>query len=261
MSMIKAVSLYKTFHTRGQQLLEVLNNVSLTIEKNEVVCIIGHSGAGKSVFLRTLNCLETIDDGQIYIEDKLLVDCYKGKNRIKINKKERKNILLETGMVFQQFNLFPHKTVLENVKLAPIFVRKLSSEEANEKSMQILERVGLSNKIDVYPSRLSGGEQQRVAIARALAMEPKIMFFDEPTSSLDPQATVEVLAVMKQLASAGMTMLVVSHEMNFVREAADRVVFMHKGSILETGTVQQLFNNPENDQTRLFLQSILGDNR
>ncbi|MCL2721462.1 MAG: amino acid ABC transporter ATP-binding protein [Treponema sp.] len=260
--MIKTVSVSKTFITQDQvnkrisKPLNVLKNVSLTVEQNEVVCIIGPSGAGKSTFLRCLNHLETIDEGQIYIEDKLLFDCHNGKNKIKMSNNERNKILLEVGMVFQQFNLFPHKTALENVKLAPIHVRKLSVEEAQEKSLQILDRVGLIDKIDSYPSALSGGQQQRLAIARSLAMEPRIMLFDEPTSSLDPQLSNEVLSVMKQLASDGMTMLVVSHEMGFAREAADRVVFMDEGSILETGSPKQIFENSANNRIKQFLQSV-----
>lgn len=257
MSMIKTVSLSKTFHTKGRKPLEVLKNVSLTVEQSEVVCIIGPSGAGKSTYLRVLNHLETIDEGQIYIEDKLLFDCHNKSNRVKMPHSERNKTLLEIGMVFQRFNLFPHKTALENVMLAPMHVRKLSFDEARERSMQIMERVGLGDKINTYPSQLSGGQQQRVAIARALAMEPRIMLFDEPTSSLDPELVGEVLAVMKQLAKAGMTMLVVSHEMGFAREAADRVVFMFEGSILEEGKPEQLFSNPSNDRTRQFLQSVL----
>jgi ABC-type polar amino acid transport system ATPase subunit len=170
---------------------------------------------------------------------------------------ERNKALLEVGMVFQRFNLFPHKTALENVMLAPVNVRKLGHEEARQKSIQILERVGLGDKINVFPAQLSGGQQQRVAIARALAMEPRIMLFDEPTSSLDPELVGEVLAVMKQLAQAGMTMIVVSHEMGFAREVADKVLFMYEGLILESGTPDVIFNNPANDRTRQFLQSVL----
>ena len=256
--MIKTAGLCKTFHGgHGRGPLEVLKNVSLTVEQSEVVCIIGPSGAGKSTYLHTLNRLETIDEGQIYIEDNLLFDCHNGVNSVKMHSDERSKILLEVGMVFQRFNLFPHMTALENVMLAPLHVRKLSDGDARIRSMQILERVGLSDKIDTYPSKLSGGQQQRVAIARALAMEPRIMLFDEPTSALDPELVGEVLAVMKQLASAGMTMLVVSHEMGFAREVADRVVFMYEGSILEAGTPEQMFSNPSNDRTRQFLQSVL----
>ena len=257
MSMVKTAGISKTFHTHGRKPLDVLKNVSLTVEQSEVVCIIGPSGAGKSTYLRTLNHLETIDEGQIYIEDKLLFDCNNGVNRIKMPNEERNKTLLEVGMVFQRFNLFPHMTALENVMLAPLHVRKLSHGDAQVRSMQILERVGLGDKISTYPSKLSGGQQQRVAIARALAMEPRIMLFDEPTSSLDPELVGEVLAVMKQLASAGMTMLVVSHEMGFAREAADRVVFMYEGVILEEGAPEQIFTNPSHDRTRQFLQSVL----
>jgi len=258
MSMIKTVGVSKTFHSRdGRGPLEVLKNVSLTVEQKEVVCIIGPSGSGKSTYLRTLNRLETIDEGQVFIEDKLLFDCRRGINSVKMHHDERNKILLEIGMVFQRFNLFPHKTALENVMLAPINVRKLPVEEARERSRKILERVGLGDKLDAFPSQLSGGQQQRVAIARALAMGPKIMLFDEPTSALDPELVGEVLAVMKQLANDGMTMLVVTHEMGFAREAADRVVFMSDGVFLEEETPEELFGNPRNDRTRQFLQSVL----
>jgi polar amino acid transport system ATP-binding protein len=256
--MIKTIGLHKTFHgTQGRKPLKVLNDVSLTVEHKEVICIIGPSGAGKSTYLRTLNRLETIDEGQIYIEDKLLFDCHRGINSVKMEHGERSRVLLEVGMVFQRFNLFPHKTALENVMLAPVHVRKHPPEEAQEKAKHILERVGLGDKFDVYPAQLSGGQQQRVAIARALAMEPKIMLFDEPTSSLDPELVGEVLAVMKQLASAGMTMLVVTHEMGFAREAADKVVVMFEGSILEIDKPENIFTNPTHDRTRQFLQSVL----
>jgi polar amino acid transport system ATP-binding protein len=256
--MIKTVGICKTFEGRdGRGPLEVLKGVSLTVEQKEVVCIIGPSGSGKSTYLRTLNRLETIDEGQIYIEDKLLFDCRRGINSVKMHHDERNRILLEIGIVFQRFNLFPHKTALDNVMLAPINVRKLPAEEARDRSRKILERVGLGDKLDAFPSQLSGGQQQRVAIARALAMEPKIMLFDEPTSALDPELVGEVLAVMKQLASDGMTMLVVTHEMGFAREAADRVVFMCDGIFLEEGKPEDLFNNPRNDRTRQFLQSVL----
>jgi len=261
MSMIKTTGVCKTFYCKAFQdkkrmaPVEALKNVSLTVEQGGVVCIIGPSGAGKTTFLRALSRLETIDEGQIYIDDKLLFDCRNGVNCVKMRGGERNKILLEVGMVFQNFNLFPHLTILENVTLAPVKVRGLSRALANERAAQILERVGLGGKINEYPSKLSGGQQQRVAIARALAMEPKIMLFDEPTSSLDPELSAEVLAVMRQLASAGMTMLVVTHEMAFAREAADKVVFIYEGSILETGSPEQLFNNPENERTKQFLQS------
>jgi polar amino acid transport system ATP-binding protein len=250
--MIKTVGVSKSFGD-----LQVLKDVSLTVEQREVVCIIGPSGAGKSTYLRSLNRLERIDEGQIYIEDKLLFDCHRGQNSVKMPHQERNAALLEVGMVFQRFNLFPHKTAIENVMLAPLHVRKISAEEARERARSILERVGLGDKIDAWPSQLSGGQQQRVAIARALAMEPKIMLFDEPTSALDPELVGEVLSVMKSLAAAGMTMLVVTHEMGFAREAADQVVFMFDGAILETGTPAGMFSSPVNDRTRQFLQSVL----
>jgi polar amino acid transport system ATP-binding protein len=259
MTMVKTVDVCKTFHVSGSHgPLEVLKNITLSVEQKEVVCIIGPSGAGKSTYLRALNRLETIDEGQIYIEDKLLFDCHNGHNSVKMSNEERNRALLEVGMVFQRFNLFPHKTALENVMLAPVNVRRLSVAEARRKSEQILDRVGLGDKFDVYPAKLSGGQQQRVAIARALAMEPRIMLFDEPTSSLDPELVGEVLSVMKQLANDGMTMLVVTHEMGFAREAADRVLFMCDGVIMEESTPEEMFSNPRNERTRQFLQTVLG---
>jgi polar amino acid transport system ATP-binding protein len=258
MSMIKTVDVCKTFHARlTHHPLEVLKNVSLTVEQKEVVCIIGPSGAGKSTYLRTLNRLESIDSGKIYVEDKLLFDCAGGVNSVKLSHHELNAALLEVGMVFQNFNLFPHKTVVENVMLAPVHVRKVGEEEARAKALELLERVGLADKVDAFPSQLSGGQQQRVAIARALAMEPKIMLFDEPTSALDPELVGEVLSVMKRLAEAGMTMLVVTHEMGFAREVASTVVFMYEGAILESAPPAKIFSEPENPRTRQFLQSVL----
>ncbi|MCL2044314.1 MAG: amino acid ABC transporter ATP-binding protein [Treponema sp.] len=256
--MVKTVGVCKTFHgSNGRPPLDVLIDVSLTVEQKEVICIIGPSGAGKSTYLRLLNRLETLDEGQIYIEDKLLFDCHKGINSVKMPHEERNETLLEVGMVFQRFNLFPHKTALENVMLAPVHVRKLPVEQARERAKGIMERMGLGDKFDTYPAKLSGGQQQRVAIARALAMEPRIMLFDEPTSSLDPELVGEVLSAMKELAASGMTMLVVSHEMGFAREVADRVVFMYEGKILEIAPPEIMFNNPIHDRTRQFLQSVL----
>ena len=258
MSMIKTEDVCKTFHSRTTgKPLEVLKNVSLTVEQKEVVCIIGPSGAGKSTYLRSLNHLETIDSGKIYIDDKLLFDCVNGYDTLKLPHHEQTTALLEVGMVFQSFNLFPHKTAIENLILAPMHVRKLSEEAARERAKVLLDRVGLADKTDAFPSQLSGGQQQRVAIARALAMEPKIMLFDEPTSALDPELVGEVLTVMKGLAQGGMTMMVVTHEMNFARDVADRVVFMFEGAILETGHPKDMFTNPTNDRTRQFLQSVL----
>lgn len=258
MSMIKTEDVCKTFHSRTTgKPLEVLKNVSLTVEQKEVVCIIGPSGAGKSTFLRSLNHLEKIDSGKIYLEDKLLFDCVHGVDTLKLPHGEQARALLEVGMVFQSFNLFPHKTAVENLMLAPMHVRRLTEQDARERARALLDRVGLADKIDAYPSQLSGGQQQRVAIARALAMEPKIMLFDEPTSALDPELVGEVLTVMKRLAQGGMTMMVVTHEMNFARDVADKVVFMFEGAVLETGRPEAMFTHPENERTRQFLQSVL----
>lgn len=252
MSMIRTENLCKDFGS-----LEVLKNVNLTVEQGEVVVIIGPSGAGKSTFLRSLNTLEKITSGKIFIEDQLF---YHREHDKTINKMEQSaftNMLLEMGMVFQKFNLFPHKTVLENVMLAPISVRKKNPEEVREQALELLAKVGLSDKADVYPAKLSGGQQQRVAIARALAMEPKIMLFDEPTSALDPELVGEVLNVMKELAKQGMTMICVTHEMGFAKEVADKVVFMADGEILESAPPEELFANPKSEKAKQFLQSVL----
>lgn len=252
MSMIKTENLCKSFGD-----LQVLKNCSLTIEQGEVVCLIGPSGAGKSTYLRSLNHLEKINSGKIWIEDKLLDDRVNGINQVKITAKERQAALLEMGMVFQRFNLFPHLTALENLMLSPMTVKKMSKEQAREISLKLLEKVGLSDKADAYPNKLSGGQQQRVAIARALAMQPKMMLFDEPTSALDPELVGEVLQVMKSLAREGMTMIVVTHEMGFAREVSDRVVFMYDGSILEVAPPDKLFSNPEHERTKQFISSVL----
>ena len=201
--------------------------------------------------------MEHINNGSIYIEDKLLTQHENGVRKLKINSKERREILLEVGMVFQRFNLFPHKTALENTMIAPMNVLKKSEAEARKKGIELLERVGLGDKLDAYPNKLSGGQQQRVAIARALAMEPKTILFDEPTSALDPELVGEVLAVMKQLANDGMTMVVVTHEMGFAREVADRVIFMDDGQIAEEGTPEEIFQNPKSDRLKQFLNSVL----
>ena len=252
MSIIKTENICKSFGT-----VEVLKNVSLTVEPGEVIVIIGPSGAGKSTYLRSLNRLEKSTSGKIWIDDRLIEDRVNGHNQIKIHQKERAAILLEMGMVFQRFNLFPHKTALQNVMLAPMTVKGVPADKAREKAVQLLEQVGLGDKLDAYPAKLSGGQQQRVAIARALAMEPKIMLFDEPTSALDPELVGDVLAVMKKLAEDGMTMLVVTHEMGFAREVADRVVFMYDGAILEEGPPQEIFTAPKHERTRQFLHSVL----
>lgn len=252
MSMIRTEHLAKSF---GE--LVVLKDINLTVESGEVVVIIGPSGAGKSTFLRSLNNLEKITSGKIFIEDKLFYHRENDRTVDKMEAKQHKDLLLEMGMVFQRFNLFPHKTVLENVMLAPMHVKKVSREKSEKTAKDLIAKVGLADKLDEYPARLSGGQQQRVAIARALAMEPKMMLFDEPTSALDPELVGEVLNVMKDLANQGMTMICVTHEMGFAREVADKVVFMAKGMILEEGTPEEIFTNPKTPEARQFLKSVL----
>ncbi len=252
MSIIRTEHVSKSF---GK--LEVLKDIHLTVDPGEVVCIIGPSGAGKSTYLRSLNQLEKITSGKIFIDDQLLLHREKDHTVERIDPAKQKKLLLEMGMVFQRFNLFPHKTVLENIMLAPLTVKKMKPEECKELSLDLLSRVGLSDKADQYPSRLSGGQQQRVAIARALAMQPKIMLFDEPTSSLDPELVGEVLGVMKKLAYEGMTMLVVTHEMGFAREVADRVVFMCDGILAVDAPPREVFEHPENERLRAFLGKVL----
>jgi polar amino acid transport system ATP-binding protein len=249
---IKTEHLYKSFGS-----LEVLKDINIAVKMGEVICIIGPSGAGKSTYLRSLNQLEKITSGKIYIKDELFLHREHNRTLHKVEPEKQKAMLLEMGMVFQRFNLFPHKTVLENVMIAPILVRKKTKEEALKTAKAIVERVGLSDKLNVYPSKLSGGQQQRVAIARALAMEPEIMLFDEPTSALDPELVGEVLSVMRDLAKQGMTMLCVTHEMGFAKEVADRVVFMADGMILEEGSPKELFENPKNEKAINFLKSVL----
>lgn len=236
--------------------LHVLNDVSLQVCKNEVVVIIGRSGSGKSTFLRVINHLEKIDSGRIFVNGHMIG--YRERNG-KLVEDSEKNIAaqrMEIGMVFQRFNLFPHLTALENVMEAPLRVRKLPKDQVAEDAMRLLRRVGLVDKSEKYPNQLSGGQQQRIAIARALAMKPSLMLFDEPTSALDPEMIGEVLDVMKELA-AEMTMLVVSHEMGFARAAADRVIFIDEGRIIEEGSPDQMFSAPNSEQARLFLSKIL----
>ncbi len=228
--------------------LEVLKGITTQIAEREVVCVIGPSGSGKSTFLRCLNQLEEVTSGKIVIDGYDITD-----PKTDINK-----VREEVGMVFQRFNLFPHKTVLENITLAPVKVKKMNPDDARKRGLELLEKVGLRDKADVYPERLSGGQMQRVAIARALAMNPKIMLFDEPTSALDPELVGEVLAVMKNLAKEGMTMIVVTHEMGFAREVSDRVIFMDGGYIVEEGKPDEFFANPKNERLRSFLGKILG---
>ncbi|WP_419157724.1 amino acid ABC transporter ATP-binding protein [Rossellomorea sp. BNER] len=242
MSIIQVKNLKKSF---GK--LEVLKDINADIKEKEVVCVIGPSGSGKSTFLRCLNRLEDITGGHVVVNGQDITD-----SKININK-----VRQDVGMVFQQFNLFPHKTVLENVALAPIKVRSTSKETAKERALELLNKVGLKEKAESYPGELSGGQKQRVAIARALAMNPKIMLFDEPTSALDPEMVGDVLEVMKQLAKEGMTMVVVTHEMGFAREVGDRVIFMDGGFIVEENEPNELFGNPQHERTKAFLSKIL----
>jgi len=242
---IDVKNVYKTFLVPHE--VKALVDVTTKIEAGEVVVVIGPSGSGKSTLLRCLNHLETATSGHIIIDGIDILD-----RKTNINK-----VHAEVGMVFQSFNLFPHKTVLENVTLAQTVVRKRPKKEATDKAMALLKKVGIIDKINVYPDQLSGGQQQRVAIARALAMEPKIMLFDEPTSALDPEMIGEVLDVMKALAKEGMTMMCVTHEMGFAREVADRVIFMDEGKIVEVGTPEHFFENPDHERTKLFLSQIL----
>lgn len=237
--------------------LEVLKDINLKVKKGEVICIIGPSGAGKSTYLRSLNQLEKITSGKIFIKGDLFLHRENDKTVERISKEKQKELLLEMGMCFQRFNLFPHKTVLENIMIAPIKVKNVDEETARKEALELLRSVGLEEKADEYPNRLSGGQQQRVAIARALAMKPEIMLFDEPTSALDPELVGDVLQAMKDLAKEGMTMLCVTHEMGFAKEVADRVIFMADGVIAEEGTPDEVFNNPQNPRTQNFLKSIL----
>ena len=240
--MIKVNNLHKSF---GK--LDVLNGIDEHIKPGEVVVVIGPSGSGKSTFLRCLNLLEKPNAGEIYVDDELI-----NAPKVDVNKVRQK-----MGMVFQHFNLFPHLTVMENITLAPVKLKKMTKEEAVAKGEELLKIVGLSDKADSYPVQLSGGQKQRIAIARSLAMEPEIMLFDEPTSALDPEMVGEVLDVMKNLAKSGMTMVVVTHEMGFAREVATRVVFMDEGVVLESGTPEDIFDHPQNERTKLFLSKVL----
>ncbi|WCK53956.1 amino acid ABC transporter ATP-binding protein [Aneurinibacillus sp. Ricciae_BoGa-3] len=239
---IQVKNLHKNFGD-----LEVLKGIDCIINEKEVVSVIGPSGSGKSTFLRCLNGLEELTSGQIIINGHDLSN-----PKVDINQ-----VRTEVGMVFQRFNLFPHKTVVENVMLAPMKVLKENKESARKKALELLEKVGLRDKADVYPEKLSGGQMQRVAIARALAMNPKIMLFDEPTSALDPELVGEVLAVMKDLAREGMTMVVVTHEMGFARDVCDRVIFMDQGIIMEEGKPEDVFTHPQNERTREFLRKVI----
>ena len=241
--MIEVKNLSKSFGN-----LSVLNNISERIEDKEVVCIIGPSGSGKSTFLRCLNLLEKPDSGDIVLDGETITD-----SKINIDKVREK-----LGMVFQNFNLFPHKNTLENIALAPVKVKGMHKSDAENKAMELLKTVGLEDKAGVYPSALSGGQKQRVAIARALAMEPEVMLFDEPTSALDPELIEEVLRVIKELAEENMTMIIVTHEMGFAKEISDRIIFMADGIIVEEGKPEELFVNPKNQRTKSFLAKFIG---
>ena len=240
MSMIEIKNLHKYFGD-----LEVLRGIDLTVDESEVVCLIGSSGSGKSTLLRCINFLEEKNEGEIYIDGQL------------VTAKDINQIRQKVGMVFQRFNLFPHMTVLQNVMEGPITVKKIDQKKARELAMALLEKVNLLDKADEYPAMLSGGQQQRVAIARSLAMEPKVILFDEPTSALDPELVGEVLGVMNDLAKEGRTMIIVTHEMGFAKEVADRVIFIHEGQIAEEGTPEDIFDRPENERLQNFLGQIL----
>jgi len=240
--MIKVKNLHKKFGD-----LNVLNGIDEHISPGEVVVVIGPSGSGKSTFLRCLNLLEDVTEGEIYVDDQMI-----NAPQVNINEVRQK-----MGMVFQQFNLFPHLTIMENITLAPVLLKKMTKEQAEKKGLELLRRVNLEEKASAYPAQLSGGQKQRVAIARALAMNPEIMLFDEPTSALDPEMVGEVLDVMKDLARSGMTMVIVTHEMGFAREVASRVLFVDQGVIMESGTPEEVFNNPKNERTKLFLSKVL----
>lgn len=250
--MVEAVDVYKSF---GQ--LEVLKGINLTVEPGEVMCLIGPSGSGKSTFLRCVNHLEKITAGRLYVDGDFVGYREKDGTLYEISEKDASLQRQNIGMVFQSFNLFSHRTALENIIEAPIHIKGIKPEDAKTKAMQLLDQVGLAHKANAYPVQLSGGQQQRVAIARAVAMDPKLMLFDEPTSALDPELVGEVLRVMKDLASGGMTMIVVTHEMGFAREVADKVVFMAEGAVVEMGTPEQVLDNPQQPRTKEFLSSLL----
>lgn len=239
--MLKGVNIHKSFGD-----LEVLKGIDIDVKAGEVIVLVGVSGSGKSTLLRCLNFLEIINEGEISIDNR----------KIDRKKEDLSNVRAEVGMVFQHFNLFPHKTVLENIIEAPIIVKKMNKEEAKKEALIILENVDLADKADVYPNKLSGGQKQRVAIARALAMKPKALLFDEPTSALDPELVGEVLQVMKNLANNGMTMVVVTHEMKFAKEVADRIIMLDEGRIIENAAPEQFFNHSKNERTRQFLEMV-----
>jgi polar amino acid transport system ATP-binding protein len=237
--------------------LKVLKGVTLTVERGQVMCMVGPSGSGKSTFLRCINHLESINAGRLYVDGELVGYREKGGKLHELSAREAAKQRRDVGMVFQHFNLFPHRTTLQNITEAPVHVKKVPKQSALQRARDLLEMVGLSEKADAYPAQLSGGQQQRVAIARALAMDPKLMLFDEPTSALDPELVGEVLNVMRDLARAGMTMLVVTHEMGFAREVADQLVFMDDGVIVESGKPRDVLANPQHQRTKVFLSKLL----
>ena len=249
---MRAINVHKRF---GQ--LEVLKGINLEVETGQVVCLLGPSGGGKSTFLRCINHLEKIDKGQIWVDDKPIGYRFANNKFYEMREREAASQRVHIGMVFQRFNLFSNRTVLENVAEGPIQVLNISRDEARERANQLLDRVGLKSFGDRYPAQLSGGQQQRVAIARSLAMKPKLMLFDEPTSALDPELVGEVLAVMRDLASEGMTMIVVTHEVGFAREVADKAVFMFDGVLVEEGRPEAIFANPQHERTKQFLSNVL----
>ncbi|MFY0546199.1 amino acid ABC transporter ATP-binding protein [Brevibacillus sp. H7] len=250
--MIRITGLHKSFGNN-----HVLQGIDLTVHQGEVVVILGPSGSGKSTLLRCINYLETFEQGEIRIEGRPIGRTMVGGRSVEMPQKELNQIRQEVGMVFQSFNLFPHKTVIDNITMAPVTLRGLTHDEANRQALELLRKVGLEEKAYARPASLSGGQKQRVAIARALAMKPKVMLFDEPTSALDPETVGEVLQVMRTLAREGMTMVVVTHEMGFARDVADRVVVMDKGSIIEEGTPDKIFREPSHPRTQMFLHQVL----
>jgi polar amino acid transport system ATP-binding protein len=250
--MVEAARVSKSFGSN-----QVLKSISLTVNRGEVLCLVGPSGSGKSTFLRCINHLETVDAGRLRVDGTLVGYREKGDKLLELHPKEAALQRREIGMVFQRFNLFPHMTALENVIEAPIRVNRVSRADAIRRANELLARVGLADKGGAYPAHLSGGQQQRVAIARALAMDPKLMLFDEPTSALDPELVGEVLDVMKQLAKDGMTMIVVTHEMGFAREVADSLVFMDGGVVVEAGDPREVLSNPRHERTKAFLSKVL----
>ncbi|QNU68765.1 amino acid ABC transporter ATP-binding protein [Ruminiclostridium herbifermentans] len=249
--MIEASDICKSFDGN-----KVLKGISFEVKKGEVVAIIGPSGSGKSTLLRCINLLEKIDSGKITVEDEIMVSTNEAGRAIYADRKSLRKIRLKIGLVFQNFNLFPHYSVLKNITEAPVSVAGINKEEANKIAHELLVKMGLEDKANAYPCNLSGGQCQRVAIARALALNPDVLFFDEPTSALDPELTLEVLKVIRKLAQEHMTMVVVTHEMNFAREVADRVIFMDNGVIVEEGTPEEVFSNPVNERTKLFIKGF-----